>query len=358
MRHAHGVNFRPYWHTINMPIHVGIIPDGNRRWCAANDASLTDLAMRHVVSLVSLASSHASVCVDHPCLAQVDELSIYLLSLDNMKRTDATTDMVSLVAECAYALLALLSFCRSHPVVVVEQLVECDDFASITFGTKAIDAVAQMLPPDASAFARLLTEYFGAFAVASEEVHRRLPKPWSDALREAGRKESAAARIIRIEVDAGEDDAVTLRCRSAFESRVAKGVAAMQTDIPRVALRLFGVDAALSPRARVVKAASEHLMSDGNGCSGESGTLLRINVALAYDPIEDARAFLADASGSRRQIDLVVRTSGERRSSGFFCMQTLYSEWFYCKKLFPDFGVADMVDVLTRFAGRQRRFGR
>lgn len=56
--------------------------------------------------------------------------------------------------------------------------------------------------------------------------------------------------------------------------------------------------------------------------------------------------------------DLVIRTSGEIRTSGFMIWQSAYSEWIFYPKYFPDFTPADLEKCLEEFARRQRRFGR
>ncbi len=56
--------------------------------------------------------------------------------------------------------------------------------------------------------------------------------------------------------------------------------------------------------------------------------------------------------------DLIVRTSGEERISGFQLWRATYSEFLFVKKYFPDFGITDLDDVITEFSHRQRRFGR
>jgi undecaprenyl diphosphate synthase len=55
--------------------------------------------------------------------------------------------------------------------------------------------------------------------------------------------------------------------------------------------------------------------------------------------------------------DLVVRSSGEQRMSGFMPLQTAYSEWFFSKDLFPDFTFDTLRDVAVAFRERKRRFG-
>ncbi len=56
--------------------------------------------------------------------------------------------------------------------------------------------------------------------------------------------------------------------------------------------------------------------------------------------------------------DLIIRTSGEMRTSGFMIWQAAYSEWIFYPKYFPDFTSADLEECLKEFARRQRRFGR
>ncbi len=56
-------------------------------------------------------------------------------------------------------------------------------------------------------------------------------------------------------------------------------------------------------------------------------------------------------------IDLVIRTSGEERLSGFMPLQSGYSELYFSKKLWPDFTRNDLEMALTEYERRQRRFG-
>ena len=56
--------------------------------------------------------------------------------------------------------------------------------------------------------------------------------------------------------------------------------------------------------------------------------------------------------------DLIIRTSGEKRLSGFLPWQSTYSELFFVKKHWPDFGEPDFKAVLSEYAARERRHGR
>jgi undecaprenyl diphosphate synthase len=55
--------------------------------------------------------------------------------------------------------------------------------------------------------------------------------------------------------------------------------------------------------------------------------------------------------------DLLIRTSGEFRISNFLLWQISYSEIWVTKKLWPDFGRADLMDAFRDFQSRHRRFG-
>ena len=55
--------------------------------------------------------------------------------------------------------------------------------------------------------------------------------------------------------------------------------------------------------------------------------------------------------------DLVIRTSGELRTSNFLLWQSAYAELHFSTKLWPDFGADDLHEALEQYAQRHRRFG-
>ncbi len=55
--------------------------------------------------------------------------------------------------------------------------------------------------------------------------------------------------------------------------------------------------------------------------------------------------------------DLVIRTSGEQRLSGFLLWQSAHSEFYFCEALWPDFRKVDFLRALRSYAQRERRFG-
>jgi short-chain Z-isoprenyl diphosphate synthase len=55
--------------------------------------------------------------------------------------------------------------------------------------------------------------------------------------------------------------------------------------------------------------------------------------------------------------DLVIRTSGEQRLSGFLLWQSAHSEFYFCEAYWPDFRKVDFLRALRAYAARNRRFG-
>ena len=106
------------------------------------------------------------------------------------------------------------------------------------------------------------------------------------------------------------------------------------------------------------------------------GTQLALNVALDYsarDAIANAAAtWLGDDSpgraafgnllafqgyGTGRDVDLMVRTGGEKRLSDFLLWECAYAELFFTGTMWPDFGREHLRAALTDFHARERRFG-
>ena len=55
--------------------------------------------------------------------------------------------------------------------------------------------------------------------------------------------------------------------------------------------------------------------------------------------------------------ELVIRTSGEQRLSGFLLWQSAHSEFYFCEAYWPDFRRVDFLRALRSYGARQRRFG-
>ena len=55
--------------------------------------------------------------------------------------------------------------------------------------------------------------------------------------------------------------------------------------------------------------------------------------------------------------DLLIRTSGEQRLSGFMLWQSAHSEFYFCEAYWPDFRKVDFLRAIRSYQQRQRRFG-
>jgi len=78
---------------------------------------------------------------------------------------------------------------------------------------------------------------------------------------------------------------------------------------------------------------------------------------LEADDIDEARFGEELTTAGLPELDLLVRTSGEKRLSNFLLWQAAYAELVFTDTLWPDFDDQCFQAVLGEFAGRQRRFG-
>lgn len=121
-----------------------------------------------------------------------------------------------------------------------------------------------------------------------------------------------------------------------------------------------------------VLAALEH--AEAETANNTEGTLgVCFNYGGRQEIVDAARAAMADGVTADQltpetfgqylyqpdipDLDLVVRTSGERRLSGFMLWRAQYAEFCFTPVLWPDFSEAVLHDVLDEYAQRARRFG-
>jgi len=104
-----------------------------------------------------------------------------------------------------------------------------------------------------------------------------------------------------------------------------------------------------------------------------AGTRLHLRIAIDYsarDAIASAAAaWRLERPPSREEfarllagdahhdVDLLIRTSGEKRLSDFLLWETAYAELCFVETLWPDFGADDLRLALADFHRRERRFG-
>lgn len=108
------------------------------------------------------------------------------------------------------------------------------------------------------------------------------------------------------------------------------------------------------------------------------GDKLHLRIAVDYsarDSILAAAALLREQAGGSREafstslgkaindrgpsgdVDLLIRTGGEKRLSDFLLWECAYAELVFMDKMWPDFAEADLAAAVAEFDSRQRRFG-
>jgi len=229
-----------------VPRHVGVILDGNRRWAEAQGSSSS---VGHRAGAAKI-EEFLGWCDE----AGVELVTLWLLSTDNLNRPAAELKALMGIIEETVSDLMQQGKWRLHPVGALDLL------------------------PDSTA--RLLKE--------AEEAT-------TDAL----------GAMVNIAVGYGGRREVVDAVRSLLQEHAGQG-----TSLDELAQFID------------VEHIAEHLYTKGQP-----------------DP------------------DLVIRTSGEQRLSGFLLWQSAHSEFYFCEAYWPDFRQVDFLRALRAYAERHRRFG-
>ena len=149
---------------------------------------------------------------------------------------------------------------------------------------------------------------------------------------------------------------------------LAEFLDSQRSEIMENAIRLHAIGE-LDRLPGFVRERLERLRSDSARNAG-----LTLTLALSYDAREEiAQAARRAAEGGRDaspaeieahlwtaglpELDLLVRTSGERRISNFLLWQCAYAELAFSDVLWPDFRELELLQVLGDYQARERRFG-
>jgi short-chain Z-isoprenyl diphosphate synthase len=136
----------------------------------------------------------------------------------------------------------------------------------------------------------------------------------------------------------------------------------------------------------VLPDSTRHALKTAEEATRDRGAPFHLTVAIGYDGraeiVAAIRSLLLDEERAGRTVaevageltaeriaarlwthgqpdpDLVIRTSGEHRMSGFLLWQAAYSELYFCDVYWPGFREVDLLRALRSYAARHRRFGR
>lgn len=227
-------------------VHIGIIPDGNRRWCKKNGLPLTALKATWcdlVGEIISKYDDKIDSFLDNalrspPQHSDITEVTVYLCSIDNVSRRDRTMEIIT-------------AFLRELIPICVDWL---DDLLPGILNVNIIGSLSEL------------------------------------------------------------------------DSTISKELVSIREKF---------------------------------GCPDAIFTL---NLAIAYDYEKDMCNYgvYTDEDYDTRsmsQIDMIIRTGGEKRTSGFFPTKSVYAELYFSNKLWPEFSARDFQKALRSFRRRRRRFG-
>jgi undecaprenyl diphosphate synthase len=75
------------------------------------------------------------------------------------------------------------------------------------------------------------------------------------------------------------------------------------------------------------------------------------------EPTRELFSQLVTGEAGLRDVDLIIRTSGEKRLSDFLLWEGAYAELYFTERMWPEFGADDLAVALSSFQRRERRFG-
>jgi len=105
--------------------------------------------------------------------------------------------------------------------------------------------------------------------------------------------------------------------------------------------------------------------AEASGCASLVGATVfhgvsRRQSSLEVTDREFARRLgqVTNAGGAAPDVDLLIRTGGERRLSDFMLWESAYAELHFTPRMWPEFDVTDLEAAVDDYFSRERRFGR
>ena len=163
------------------------------------------------------------------------------------------------------------------------------------------------------------------------------------------------------------------RAKNEVEALMALFDRALTKDIHRFheqgfRVRIIGTRDRFSPRILQAINEAEKLTADNSG--------MTVNLAISYggrrelveavkeiiknQPAQITEQIISDNlyTAGQPDSDLIIRTSGEQRLSGFMLWQSAYAELKFIQCYWPDFSETEFNQVLADYESRQKRFGK
>lgn len=90
---------------------------------------------------------------------------------------------------------------------------------------------------------------------------------------------------------------------------------------------------------------------------GSQDEIIRTINKLRNVEEEITTQMLSNALDCKHNVDLLIRTGGDKRLSNFLLWQAAYAELFFIDTLWPDFNVKELEKIIKKFKKVERRFG-
>jgi len=90
---------------------------------------------------------------------------------------------------------------------------------------------------------------------------------------------------------------------------------------------------------------------------GSRDEILRCIKKIKLEDIDEDSLSKSLDTSDFSDVDMLIRTGGEKRLSNFLLWQSAYAELFFTDTLWPDFSMQEFEDMIEEFKKRERRFG-
>lgn len=163
----------------------------------------------------------------------------------------------------------------------------------------------------------------------------------------------------------GRDESEVSHIMKLVETKIIRMATKMSKN--NIKLLILGARGRVSPKLASLGRKAEELTQDCTGTTvcfcfnygGEQEIADAANIAMEVDgEISPTTIRKHLYHPEVPDVDMVVRTSGEERISGFMLWRIAYAEMMFVKKFFPEMNEEDITMIINEYNKRHRRFGK
>lgn len=287
-------------------VHIGIIPDGNRRWCKQNNMNLNKVVNHWLYNILFKFAKEA--INDH--IPEGEKFEINNYKLENINDDIIQRDIIKFtqkIQEYTNKKISDEDFAKSAIVKLSNDIIDkYKDIKQITELSIYFSSIDNMEREDES-------------IILGYELIKRI------------------------------DKICTIIQENLYKCNINNEI--IKNFLSGFKINLVGEE------DRIPKDIKE-IFEKFNKYTGDN-VKFRLNIALVYDYKKDlTETKKGFYDRDQTDIDVVFRSGGQMRLSGFFPTKVLYSELYFLDKLWPDVELKDFIDCMKEFKQRTRRFGK